>query len=710
MNPFEQIFKCVGDRFPATIPTLPVRFFAFLILAAILLLIYNNSLHSSWHLDDRPNIVNNYYLHLDSLHQDKIVKTFFTDPHNPEQLNEKLYRPVACFTFAMNWYFGQDNVFGYHVVNTLIHILTAFFLFLFILNLFETPNLKNKYLGNPVVIAFLASILWAANPIQTQAVTYIVQRMAQLAALFYILGLCAYLKGRSSNSIKKRILWFVFCMASYLLAVNSKPNAIIMPLSVMLIEISFFQNLADKQVRKNNFIAVSVLAGLLFLLCSLVFFNGNPSSFLDWYHTRTFTLTERLLAQPRVILFYLSQIFFPVPSRLSIAHDIILSSSLFRPWTTIPSILIIFFLIVFSVLQIRKKPILSFSILFFFLNHVIESSILAFEIIFEHRNYLPSFFLFLPIACLLDYLLITYKRKNITLYGLTIFFIIALVALFGTSTIIRNQAWKNDITLWSDAISKAPNDARASNIIAIKLAWGDNSTHPNRYDMALKLFEDSLEKHFPSSYVEADIYGNMALIYFHQKNEPEKAFGHFKNALEIHPENLKIRRDFVNALTIQRQFEEALEHVDILLKRNSTNGIYQNLKGHILLWQGKYEPALACFEKAFERLSDKSSVVLNFSIALNLAGHHERAEVLLQEAIKIYPKDITFYFAIIENSIQAGKNSKATGYIKEMVQQFDRHEIEHGLEYYTDNPRYAPISKMVIAPAISDVYESGDIN
>ena len=383
-----------------------------------------------------------------------------------------------------------------------------------------------------------------------------------------------------------------------------------------------------------------------------------------------------------------------------------MSSSPLKPWTTIPSIVIVFSLIGFALAQIRKWPVLSFSILFFFLNHIIESSIIPLEIIFEHRNYLPSFFLFLPVAYLLNYLLVTYKQRNRAIHALTIIFIAGVVILFSAGTFIRNQAWQNDITLWQDAVAKAPNNARASNILATRLAWGDHSRHPKRYDMALKLFRDSLDKHLPRKSVKADIYGNMALIHFHRKNNPQKALEYFDKALEIAPGNLKIRRDLVNALILQKDFDTALKHVDMLIAKNQNNGIYHNLKGHVLLWKGKYEPALSHFRQAYNLLPNKGSVILNTAVSLSLAGDHEKAESLLQAALKDWPNDMTFYFAAIENSIRAEKNHRALKYAERLFHQFDKQQIQQGLEFYTDNPKYAPISKNIIEPLISEQFNN----
>ena len=156
---------------------------AFVLFFLLVLSIYANSFQASWQFDDKPNIINNHHLHITDLRPRSLVKTLFTDPKNPRQISQKLYRPVACLTFALNWYFGKDNVVGYHGVNFVIHILTAFMLFLTTLNILRTPTLENKYKKNTYMIALLAAALWAVNPIQTQAVTYIVQRMNSLARI-----------------------------------------------------------------------------------------------------------------------------------------------------------------------------------------------------------------------------------------------------------------------------------------------------------------------------------------------------------------------------------------------------------------------------------------------------------------------------------------------------------------------------------------------
>ena len=198
---------------------------------------------------------------------------------------------------------------------------------------------------------------------------------------------------------------------------------------------------------------------------SLWLLREHPLSYFDTlikhYEIRPFTLKERLLTQPRIIIFYISQIFYPIVDRLSIAHDPIVSTSFFNPWSTFASILTLLAMIILACLCINRQRILTFAILFFLLNHVIESSFLPLEMVFEHRNYLPSMFVFLPIASVLCYGLHYYQQKNLIQIQFFIKgFILLLIFLFGSGTYLRNTVWDNEITLWRDAMKKAPDFSR----------------------------------------------------------------------------------------------------------------------------------------------------------------------------------------------------------------------------------------------------------
>ena len=129
---------------------------------------------------------------------------------------------------------------GYHVVNIVIHIITACLLFAVILKLFDTPNLVNKNSGDAYFVALLTAALWAVNPIQTQAVTYIVQRMASMAALFYLLAVYFYIVARLKHTTKSRMVLYTLCVLSYLCAIFSKENAAALPIALLISRVYFF--------------------------------------------------------------------------------------------------------------------------------------------------------------------------------------------------------------------------------------------------------------------------------------------------------------------------------------------------------------------------------------------------------------------------------------------------------------------------------------
>ena len=142
-------------------PTYSTRCTAFALLFLLIFVVYSNTLQASWHLDDYHNIVQNAALRINDLHPRTIYRTFFTASEEDSVLKKKLYRPFACLSFALNWYVGQDNLFGYHLANICIHFLTAFILFLTTLYLLISPNLKNRYQNSEYFIALFSAVKYS---------------------------------------------------------------------------------------------------------------------------------------------------------------------------------------------------------------------------------------------------------------------------------------------------------------------------------------------------------------------------------------------------------------------------------------------------------------------------------------------------------------------------------------------------------------------
>jgi tetratricopeptide (TPR) repeat protein len=414
----------------------------------------------------------------------------------------------------MNYYIGGDSVFGYHVVNFAIHYLAALFLFLLIYDTLQLPSLNDRYGTTAYSIALLSVFFWATHPIQVTAVTYIVQRMASMTGMFYIMAMYLYLKGRTALGTEKKVVFLALGGLAAILSFASKENAAMLPISIFLYDVLLIQESTPESFKTNR----NILLLLVALLVLIAFFCLNPLSILDGYEHRPFTLSERLLTQPRVILFYLSLIVYPINSRLTLLHDIEISKSLFIPWTTLPAILTILFLMTVAIMISRKKPLVAYCILFFFINHLIEGSIIPLELIFEHRNYLPSAFFFVLIALLLLNIL-DYFSYNNSFRRAMVLTIILLLAAQGHTTHLRNSIFKNDLTLWSDNVKKAANLHRPHhNLGKAYLVAGLLEEGIAEMNRALK------SKAGARSSQKYRTYYNLATFYLHQK-EYDKALG-----------------------------------------------------------------------------------------------------------------------------------------------------------------------------------------
>ncbi len=633
-----------------------VLLFPLILLFFLTLTIYSNSLNASWHLDDYFSIVNNPKVQIAQLTPTLLIQS----TQHPERTS--YWRPVSFLTFALNWYIGQNIVTGYHFVNILLHVLTAFLIFLSTRCLLETPALMKKYTGSTYFISLLAAVLWAANPIQVQAVTYIVQRMTVLAGFFCIAGIYCYLKARSTVKRSNFLFFSSFTMVLWLLGMASKENAAMLPLILVLVEFIFFNNMDETKTRKRfltagiiGFVVVAGIGGALYL-------NGDAMSVFSGYGDRYFTPMERILTQPRVLVFYLTQIFFPLSARLSIDHDIQVSTSLWHPWTTIPAMVVIAVLIFYALAQIKKRPMLSFAILFFFLNHLIESTILPLELVFEHRNYLPSMFLFVPVAIGAKWLLDReYKRRRID-YLIVSGFIILLIIGFGFGTYQRNRDWQTEVSLWSDAYRKAPRLQRTLHNLAMALY--EKNGH---LDKALELYQrsENLKMHRRSH--RAELYGNIANIYFRQGRYKDAEI-YFEKAHAIAPHKVYFRYRLADTLRKQKKWDNALSHVDILLRRYPRNNDYLNLKGTIHLYKYNPERALIAFRDAILANPSQSAGYVNAGIALMAISANRRAEKLFKIGLNLAPENILTYLRLIDVNLRMQDSEEVETLLRYLIQ------------------------------------------
>jgi len=444
-------------------PTLALIFILFVVLFFSIIISYSNSVYSPFVLDDYHSFISDprAYVHNVSLHSLLELKntTFGYS------------RIIPQITFAIDHLLNRGSIIQYHITNITIHILTAIAVFFLTKALLEIPltQKRTNTFFSTISFSFFVALLWALNPIQTNAVTYIVQRMASLCAFFYISSVAFYIHARLSNQPKRELL---FCASALFAAAAffSKENSATLPVTLLLVEFTLIAPDTLPRWLKN----ISPQKWLLLILfCFLLL----PLLFPTWqqiikgYDTRPFTLAERLLTELRVVAWYLSLLVLPLPSRMCLDHEFAVSTSLFSPVTTSFAMAFHLTLLLVAIKNYRKRPLLSVGIAWFYINLAIESTFVPLELVFEHRLYLPSFGFFLVLMYSYDTLCYKLDKSEIPdLKKMSILLLIMLAATSSLLTTLRNNDWKDSLSIYHDTVTKYPLNPRAAGNYALALS------------------------------------------------------------------------------------------------------------------------------------------------------------------------------------------------------------------------------------------------
>lgn len=500
------------------------------------LMIYANSYDCSFQFDDKHNIVDNTAIQ--SLSN---VKEMWDINHS---------RFLAFYSFAINYHYGKLNVWGYHFLNVMIHLINACLVYFITQLLFRSPVLKNNSLArHKVSISIITALLFVSHPLATGAVTYIVQRMASMVAMFYFATILCYIKGRVANDKK----YYVLGLITLLCAVLTKENAYTIPFAIVLIELFFFntQKIAvDFKDKRIIGAIIGIIGFVVFTISSfsLSVFKPLPPS---TYNEVTITSSNYFFTQLSVIVKYIQLLIFPINQNID--YDFPISNSLMNGATIING-MVLLSLIGLAIYLYNKNRIVSFGIFWFFLALSIESSIIPIsDVIFEHRTYIPSFGYFFLLTCLIYQFV---YQKNKTASTILFFVLIASNTLLASQ---RNKVWKDEISLWSDANSKSPNKVRP--LINLGYAYGNlqqwdkainafnkvNELEPNHHAAAYynlgiaywavgrkDLSMDNYSLAIKTDPKYADAYYGRGVCYYYM-NEQDKALDDYTKAIKILP-------------------------------------------------------------------------------------------------------------------------------------------------------------------------------
>jgi tetratricopeptide (TPR) repeat protein len=562
------------------------------LIAAIGFLAYSNTLHAPFQLDEYEQIIHN-----------PVIRDLrnFTSEKTGYDFNPRRF--VGNFTFALNYHFGHLDVVGYHIVNLFIHITNALFVYLFVLLTFRTPPMRQSADASaspgPSLIALFSALLYVAHPLQTEAVTYVVQRFTSLATFFYLLSLVMYIRGRltieKQDDTEGRLFsirslpFFLVSLIAAVCAMKTKEIAFTLPLVILLYESVFFKLPSKKKL----LFLLPILLTLLIVPLSLLQSGKPMGEILSDLGKLTKVQTQMsrwayLMTEMRVIVTYILLIFLPVNQNLD--YDYPVYHSLFVPTVFFSFLFLLCILGLGIYLVVRGKRhnpfaghyrLIGFGILWFFITLSVESSVIPIaDVIFEHRLYLP---LVGALTAITTGAVVAGKRLRIE--KIVIPALVLVTLLLSGLTYARNTLWNDEIRLWQDVAEKSPNKARPhANLGYAYLSRG-------QWDKAITEFQTALRlRHSAQDHYNLGVaYGKKGLI--------EKAKEEYLFALSA--ANFAKPHNNLGVLYAKSALlDEAIKHFQIAIRLQPGYAIAHNNLGHAYQEKGLTDMAIEQYQLA----------------------------------------------------------------------------------------------------------------
>jgi tetratricopeptide (TPR) repeat protein len=638
-----------------------------LIILALGIIVYSNTFNAPFILDDNGNIVVN-----------PIIRNlgYFANPSGAMQFTgyaeypALIKRYVGHLSFALNYHLHGLDVTGYHITNLVIHVINGVLVYLLVILTFRTPRMQGSALGGMAnLIGLFSALLFVCHPVQTQAVTYIVQRLASMAAMFYLGSVVLYIGFRITEQKSARRAMYALSIISAVLAMKTKEVAFTLPLAIAMYEFMFFGG----QWKKRLIRLVPILLTIVIIPLTMMTFVSADTSApeaigelddLIKSPTQELSRLEYLATEMRVIVTYARLLFLPVNQNL--IYDYPLSHSFWEPWVIVSFLFIVLVLGLAVYLLLRSRSgagrlaarLAAFGVFWFFLALSVESSLIPLQAIFEHRLYLPSVgaFISLSTGAMALYVIMGSRATRAAFASLSVLLVLALSA----AALDRNGVWGTEIALWEDVVRKSPGNARSHHSLGLAYAGQNRFDNAIReYSIALGLRPDNAKTHnnLGNAYAEkgmfdraiweyrtairlnpsyADAHNNLGVVY-EMLGQYDKAVLEYQAALNINPAIAEVHDNLSSIYENMQKYKESLGAAETVLDADPDNAdAHYNLGVHHYM-NRQYEEAEEEFRAAVSIDPGHADARYNLAIIHLERGEFPEAEKQLREALGINP-------------------------------------------------------------------------
>jgi tetratricopeptide (TPR) repeat protein len=577
-----------------------------LVLIAAGLAAYHNSFRGVFLFDDQTRIV-----------EDQKIRQLWP----PWAVMAGSTRPILGLSIAANYAIGGLDVRGYHAFNLAVHLLAGLVLFGIVRLTLESDTLRARFGGRAPWLAMAVAAIWIVHPLQTESVTYVIQRAESLMGLFFLLTLyCAIRAWRSPHPQR----WQVAAVAACALGMGTKEVMVSAPILVVLHDWVFVAGPFKDILRRRRGLYAGLAATWLVLGALLATSRAEEQTFM----VSGLTPWRYAMTQFGVIVHYLRLSFWPHPLVLDYTWPMADRASAVAPWAAV-----VLALVAATALALARRSPAGFCGAWFFLVLAPTSSVLPIaDVAFEHRMYLPlAAVIALSVTGgyrLLEHLARRCGATDAPRRWLMASLVVGLVAVLGCLTVRRNEDYLSDLAMWSDVVRKVPDNPRGHQNLGFILGKrGERGEEIRQYAEALRLKPDYAQAHY-----------TLGVALFEQ-GQVGDAVAHYREALRLNPRHLKAHNNLAAALQSQRQFTEAIAHYSEALRLDPRDADVRYNLGTALLEDGQIKEAIAQYEAALRLKPAFPDAHYNLGVALAAHGDLPGAIAHLSEALRLRPDD-----------------------------------------------------------------------
>jgi tetratricopeptide (TPR) repeat protein len=593
----------------------PARVYPLLILAAMVVT-YANSFSGPFIFDDLPWILENPHIR----HLWPLWNTL-----QPPPGGGGTGRPLVCLTLALNYALSGIEPWSYHVFNLAIHASAALVLFGIVRRTLHGPRLRERFGAHANGLAAAVAILWAVHPLQTESVTYIIQRMESLMGLLLLLTLYCVIRGHDSS---RRLWWYTGAVAGCALGMGSKEGMVIAPIIVLLYDRIFLAKSWEELWNQRSRLYAGLAATWLILISLAIINKARGDALLGFPAVSPWRYAQNQLG---AIAHYLRLAFWPGRLCLDYGWQ---SSTLPRSWIAVGAMLAVW-LVAATGWALANAPPLGFLGAWFFLTLAPSSSVFPIQdMVAERRMYLPLAAVVVvaviaawnALSALSRPWAWTRAARGITCIALTVL----IAGALAWRTAERNHDYHSGIAIWTDTIRQRPHNGRAWNNL------GYSYYKAGQADSAIACVRRAIELLPTDSLTYAKAYANLGNVRIAQGRYQE-AVTHLSEALRLNPRDADAHNDLGGALQqLGEQAQAMLQFRAAIRLQPDHPRAHYNLS--LLLDNlGNSDEALLELQTARRLMPDRPEIPYKLGLLLSNRGRYEEACANVAEALRLKP-------------------------------------------------------------------------